>query len=104
MDHKHRRASRDVKELEARIARQELYIQTLLRLLLEKGIIHKEEYGQWLDYVDALDGRHDGKLDAHSGSKTCAHCRRVNPVQARRCQYCDTAFPSTQFLAFDGWH
>jgi hypothetical protein len=90
-----------LRELEDRVARQKLYIQTLLRLLLEKGVIQREEFGEWLDYVDALDGRADGKLAKDTRSKTCARCRRVNPVQARRCQYCDTEFPSSHFLAHE---
>lgn len=91
-----------LKDLEDRVARQNLYIQTLLRLLLEKGVMQKEEFGQWLDYVDALDGRWDGKLGEDGSVKTCGRCRRVSPLRSRRCSYCDAEFPSSEFLAFDG--
>jgi hypothetical protein len=90
-----------LRELEDRLARQKLYTQTLLRLLLEKGVIQRDEFAEWLDYVDSLDGRADGKLGKDSRSKSCGRCRRVNPVQARRCQYCDTEFASAYFLAHE---
>jgi hypothetical protein len=98
----HRDSRQSLNDLESRIARQDLYIQTLLRLLLEKGIIQKEEFGEWLDYVDSLDGRTDGRLSPSSGSKSCKRCRRVNPIHARLCQYCDALFPSSEFLDYDG--
>jgi hypothetical protein len=90
-----------LRDLEDQVARQKLYIQTLLRLLLEKGVIRRDEFGEWLDYVDSLDGRADGKLGKDARSKSCSRCRRVSPVQARRCQYCDTEFPSAHFLAHE---
>lgn len=92
------RGSEEVQKLQDRLARQELYIKTLLRLLLEKEVIHQEEFGEWLDYIDGMDGRLDGRLGEGTGSKTCGRCRRTNPQHARRCQYCDALFPSTEFL------
>lgn len=85
-------------ELEERLARQELLIQTLLRLLLEKKVIHEDEFKEWMDYVDSLDGKRDGKLRVPKIARNCASCGRMNKPNAARCMYCDHEFP-TEFLA-----
>lgn len=84
-------------ELEERLARQELLIQTLLRLLLEKQVIHEDEFKEWMDYVDGLDGTRDGKLRAPKVARNCPSCGRMNKPNAARCMYCDHEFP-TEFL------
>lgn len=84
-------------ELEERLARQELLIQTLLRLLLEKKVIHQDEFKEWMDYVDSLDGARDGKLRAPKIALDCPSCGRMNKPNATRCMYCDHEFP-TEFL------
>ena len=52
--------------LEMRIDRQNLVIQTLLILLLEKKVFDEAECRKWRDYADNLDVRADGRLKESS--------------------------------------
>ena len=90
-------ARQAVDELSARLDRQNLLLQTLLRLLLEKGVIQEEEFKQWIAYVDALDGKADGKLQKEKGIKNCPVCGRVSQMDATKCQYCGAEYP-VEFL------
>jgi hypothetical protein len=81
--------------LESRLERQEMLIQTLLILLLEKGVIGQDELREWMAYVDGLDGRMDGRLREAAEPKSCSKCGRMSPATAIRCQYCDTPFSAT---------
>jgi len=91
-----------LQELEQRLARQDLMLQTLVRLLLEKNVIGREEFAQWLRYVDGLDGKDDGRLGADTGYKSCAKCDRTNPAKVFKCQYCGASFPDNIMLTNDG--
>jgi hypothetical protein len=87
--------------LEMRIDRQHMVIQTLLMLLLEKKLIEEDEFREWLNYVDNLDGRADGKLRPEAAPRACPACGRNNSPTAPRCQYCGRDFPE-EFI--DGRH
>ncbi len=87
-------------ELQNRLERQNLLLQTLLRLLLKKGIIQEDEFKQWLAYVDQLDGKADGKLQEEKGTKACPACGRNSTLHAAKCQYCDAVFPP-EFLSHE---
>lgn len=91
-----------LEELDQRVARQDLMLQTLVRLLLEKNVIARDEFAQWLRYVDALDGREDGKLGADAAFKTCPKCKRTSPAKVFKCQYCGAGFPDSIMLTNDG--
>jgi hypothetical protein len=78
--------------LAMRVDRQNLIIQALLMLLLEKNVIADQEFRNWLAYADELDGRADGKLTPDNSPVACPACKRNNPSTATRCQYCDQAF------------
>ncbi|MBI3736192.1 hypothetical protein HY256_06735, partial [Candidatus Sumerlaeota bacterium] len=86
-------ARQAVDELAVRVERQNLLLQTLLRLLLEKGVIHEDEFKKWISYVDALDGKTDGKLQKEKGIKNCPACGRVSQADAAKCQYCGADYP-----------
>jgi hypothetical protein len=90
--------SADLSSLEVRLEQQNLLIQTLLMLLLEKKVIHEDEFKEWMIYVDELDGVRDGRVKAQQGPITCPSCKRNNPRTAVRCQYCGNEFPP-EFLA-----
>ena len=88
----------DLATLQRTIDHQHLLLQTLLMLLLEKKVIEDQEFKQWMSYVDGLDGRTDGKIEAEKGPVTCPGCRRVNPRNVPKCQYCGQIF-EMDFLA-----
>lgn len=94
------RAGHNFDVLRAMIERQELIIQTLLRLLIEKKVIDKDEFAQWIDYVDRLDGKLDAKLEERRTPVTCPKCKRPNPHAARLCAYCSAELP-LEFLKHD---
>lgn len=81
-----------VQELEARVARQNLIIQTLCRILMEKGVVTDQEWNEWLTYMDGLDGRVDGKLTEPRGPRQCEKCMRMSSPKATACQYCGADF------------
>lgn len=88
----------NVQELQAKLDRQHLMIQTLLTVLMEKKIFDENEFREWLNYVDGLDGRVDGRLAESVVPVACPKCRRMNKATAPRCQYCDHPM-QTEFLA-----
>lgn len=88
----------EVADLQARLERQQLLVQTLLMILLEKKVIHDDEYKEWLDYVDGLDGVKDGKLREDRRPVDCPNCQRKNPPRANHCQYCGTRLDSDYLM------
>jgi len=42
-----------------------------------------------MNYVDAQDGRRDGKLQPGAAPRACPSCRRITPPSAAKCTYCD---------------
>lgn len=87
-----------LEQLEARVERQNLLIQTLLMLLLEKKVIGEEEFRKWLIYVDELDGKRDGRLKADNTPQECPKCHRKNQHKASQCMYCGEEFAQPEFL------
>lgn len=86
-----------LEEMQHRLDRQYLLIQTLLMILIEKKVIHEDEFVEWMDYVDELDGSKDGRLKETKTPQQCPKCKRRSPATATKCIYCAEDFP-TQFL------
>lgn len=86
-----------VQDLERMVERQALLIQTLLMLMLEKKVVHEDEFREWLAYVDELDGVRDGRVREEKAPVSCPKCRRNNPRTAAKCQYCGEEF-TPEFL------
>lgn len=78
--------------LQGRIDRQDLIIQTLLMILLEKKVIHEDEFKEWMLYVDELDGTRDGRLREDKTPVVCPGCGRNSPRSAPNCVYCGHEF------------
>ena len=56
------RECQDVTDLLAIVEEQNLVLQTLLAILLDKGILTEEEFRTWAGRCDELDGEKDGRL------------------------------------------
>ena len=78
--------------LSSRLERQNMLIQTLLILLMEKNIITESEVQEWIHYVDGLDGKVDGRLAEDKRPLKCPACGRTSPPTAVQCMYCNAAF------------
>jgi hypothetical protein len=85
-------------ELELRLERANLVLQTLLMILLEKQIIHEDEFREWMLYVDDLDGARDGRVREDNTPQNCPSCGRNSPHSAVKCVYCGEGF-QVEFLA-----
>jgi hypothetical protein len=78
----------DIESLKALVEQQNLIIQTLLVLLLEKKVIDEEEFNEWAKKMDELDGARDGKLSEDKSTSRCPECGRQNPVTSTACMDC----------------
>ena len=81
----------DPEHLKERIERQNLIIQTLLVMLLEKGTITAEEFRETANRVDMCDGVRDGRLSEDKSLLPCPKCSGLNHNQATRCDHCGAA-------------
>ena len=77
-----------------RIARQELLIQTLIAMLLEKGVCSREEFLTLAEEVDLLDGRLDGKLAEPTAGNVCVKCGTRNTADKKNCMWCGVELDS----------
>jgi hypothetical protein len=59
-----RRATRDASSLEADMAGLTLYCRTAVSLMIEKGLITREEFVERMHSIDLADGTLDGRYDA----------------------------------------
>lgn len=82
----------NLEALNQKVDRQNLIIQTLLMILVEKKVIHEDEFKEWMDYVDEMDGVRDGKLREDKSPTQCAQCGRKSPAGATKCIYCGADF------------
>ena len=80
-----------IDQLQARLDRATLLLQSLLMILMEKKVIHEDELREWVRYVDEFDGSVDGRLKEDKSPVACPKCSRKNPRTAATCQYCGVA-------------
>lgn len=78
----------DIERLKMRIDQQNLCIQTLLVLLLEKGIIREDEFNGWARRMDEIDGVRDGRLSADTAPVRCPGCGYESSHDATECSEC----------------
>ena len=60
-------ATGDIRNLQAENDELRLYLATVVRLLISKGIVTREEMKQAVDAIDAEDGTRDGKYKGPVG-------------------------------------
>jgi len=81
----------DIESLQALIEQQNLVIQTLLVVLLEKGVFKEEEFNECAKKMDLLDGVRDGRLSEDKSLIACPECGHQNPHTATKCEDCGKA-------------
>lgn len=81
----------DIESLQRRLDQQNLVIQTLLTLLLDKGVIQEDEFREWVKRMDRLDGARDGKLAEDKTKVACPSCGKSNLKAAAECKHCGVA-------------
>ncbi len=91
--------SQTVKALRERTARLELLCESLVELVVIKGLVSREELGVLVAQVDLRDGVEDGALDPDRPrlhAPLCTSCQR--PVNPRRpaCVYCGAAIEKSE--------
>jgi len=81
----------DPAHLKERIERQNLIIQTLIVMLLDKGVITEDDFRETARRVDMCDGERDGRLSEDKSLAPCPDCRGLNPNTATKCAHCGAA-------------
>ena len=83
----------DAVRMEGVVDRQNLLIQTLLMILLEKQVIYEDEFREWMEYVDELDGKRDGKVEMADQPTVCPGCGRNSAPGRTKCIWCQHELP-----------
>lgn len=90
-----REATKRVEELTEIVGEMNLVCHALLRVLVAKGILTKEDFESAFHEADLEDGVADGKLtkkrEKKAGAK-CPACDAVSPPGRATCMYCGAAF------------
>jgi methionyl-tRNA synthetase len=84
-------AETEVEALQRRLDQQNLVLQALLAMLLEKGVVDETELREWIKRMDALDGARDGRLGDDLTEVACPSCGRSNRKTAAQCRHCGVA-------------
>jgi hypothetical protein len=84
-----RQSADSIEQLTKRVGALELALETLLRMMVEKGKIGEEEFLQHVQKVDAEDGYIDGRRDTSKMRKLCPACRKYSSADRPRCMWCN---------------
>lgn len=90
-----REATKKVEELTEIVGEMNLVCHTLLRVLVAKGLLTREDFEAAFHEADMEDGVADGKLTKKREKKAgvkCPACEAVNPAGRKTCMYCDAPF------------
>jgi hypothetical protein len=86
----------EVREMRRDVSRLLLAVETLQRILADKGICSAEDFVRRMRAIDAEDGVTDGKLTAGAPEaeelRYCDGCQHFNPPRLKGCQYCGRLF------------
>lgn len=89
-------AAKRTHSLERRLERQELLLEALIRGVLQRNLMTREELQDLVARADLEDGREDGRMgpDRVKRAPKCPNCKR--PVNPRRedCVYCGAEIPA----------
>ena len=76
--------------LQMKVQQHELLIQSLVAMLLEKGVMTAEEFETLADGMDGLDGHRDGRLADDTTPLVCPKCGKNNARTKTACMWCAT--------------
>lgn len=82
------KAGEDVRLLEQRYERLRLLTLAMWQLLKEHTGLTDADLKQFVEKVDLLDGKADGKLSRTTGAMDCPKCSRRILKSATRCPWC----------------
>ncbi len=82
---------RDLAAMSQRLARLELTVEALVRLLQVRTGLSRDELGLMIQRVDLADGVQDGQIgpDRIGDAPPCANCGRPLNPKRETCLYCD---------------
>jgi len=87
----------EVRELRKDVARMLLTVETIQRVLADRGICSREDFIKRMRAIDAEDGIVDGRITPDSTQEPeelryCEGCQHFNPPRLKGCQYCGRLF------------
>lgn len=82
--------SGDIGDLEHRVAKLELVVESLWRLLRDQTDFTEEDLLDMVAAVDLEDGKYDGQKARGPSFRTCRRCRRKISKRHGKCLYCGT--------------
>jgi len=86
----------EVSDLRRDVSGMLLMLETLRRVLADRGICSQEDFVKRMRAIDAEDGIVDGKMsppgNAEADLRYCDACQHFNPARLRNCQYCGRVF------------
>lgn len=86
-------AAYELEILQRRVDRLQLVCETLLHVVLQRGVVDRDELARIMTRVDLRDGREDGGLSGDEPAFETPLCRICElPINPKRdaCVYCDT--------------
>ena len=78
-----------VEQLTRRIGTLELALETVVRIVVERGLISEQDFLQLVQKVDAEDGYIDGRRDSTKLRRKCANCGKYSSADRPRCMWCN---------------
>jgi hypothetical protein len=86
----------ELRELRRDVSRMLLAVETIQRVLADRGICSGEDFVKRMRAIDAEDGVVDGRI-THSAPEAeelryCDGCQHFNPPRLNGCQYCGRLF------------
>ena len=91
-------ARSDIEQLQRKVGQQNLIIQTLIAILLEKGVFTEDEFHEIIEEIDELDGKKDGALAEDKSPVTCKACGKNNSRTKDKCMWCGKALEKADLI------
>ena len=87
----------EVRELRRDVSRMLLAVETIQRVLADRGICSGPDFVKRMRAIDAEDGVVDGRITLDSSQdveelRYCDGCQHFNPPRLKGCQYCGRLF------------
>ncbi len=89
--HKQTNIEARVRELEKRHEQLKLVTLSLWSMLRDRSGLKESDLREYVDEIDLLDGRRDGKVDLGKEKILCDGCDRIVLTTSLACPYCGTS-------------